>query len=289
MRHYWVLGIVGIGLYGIYEYSTGGLWFQHPRESHTTTVVSASGVSSGRSVTSSGSDRNFSWNGKLRDGQTIEIKGVNGNVEAHLSRGGQVEIAATKSSKRSDLSSVTVQVVEHSGGITVCAVYLSAENECAPGNAGRMNTRNNDVQVNFEIGVPEGVRFVGTTVNGSIRANDLESDVSAKTVNGSIGISTSGVAEANTVNGSIDASVGAHQLQHPIDLQTVNGRITLRLPEGIDADISGSTSNGSISSDFPITIRGQFGPKRMTGTLGQGGQRINLQSVNGTIRVERGG
>jgi Toastrack DUF4097 len=291
MRHYWVLGIVGIGLYGIYEYATGGLWFQRDHERQVTHVyVSESpSSSSSASVVASDTDRDFHWSGSLREGQMIEIKGVNGNVVARPSQGDRVEVSATKTSKRSDLSSVTVQVLQHGDGITVCAMYRSAENECAPGDGGRVGSRNNDVQVNFEIGVPKGVRFAGRTVNGSVKATDLEGDVIAHTVNGSITVSTTGTAEANTVNGSIDASVGQHALLRPLDFQTVNGRITLRLPEGIDAEISGSTSNGSISSDFPITIKGQFGPKRMTGTLGQGGERINLQSVNGTIRIERGG
>ena len=58
---------------------------------------------------------------------------------------------------------VKIEVVEHAGGVTICAVYPSsgAPNECKPGKGGRMNVRDNDVNVEFKVSVPAGVRFVG--------------------------------------------------------------------------------------------------------------------------------
>jgi hypothetical protein len=36
-----------------------------------------------------------------------------------------------------------------------------------------MNTHNNDVKVEFTVLVPQGVRFVGRSVNGDVEANSL--------------------------------------------------------------------------------------------------------------------
>ena len=50
--------------------------------------------------------------------------------------------AAEKRATRDNPESVRIDVVPHAGGVTICAVYPSRSgarpNECAPGNAGRM-------------------------------------------------------------------------------------------------------------------------------------------------------
>jgi DUF4097 and DUF4098 domain-containing protein YvlB len=46
--------------------------------------------------------------------------------------------------------------------------------------------------------------------------------------------------------------------------------------------------NGGIESDFPITVRGRWGPRSMTGTIGSGGRRLELETVNGAIQIRRG-
>src|SRR5687767_1944733 len=44
----------------------------------------------------------FRWSGQVASGRTVEIKGVNGDVRAEASSGGEVEVVATKSARRSD-------------------------------------------------------------------------------------------------------------------------------------------------------------------------------------------
>ena len=56
--------------------------------------------------------------------------------------------------------------------------------------------------VHFDVRVPSGVGFVGRTVNGEVNAESLQSDAEAHTVNGSVRLTTSGLAVASTVNGS---------------------------------------------------------------------------------------
>jgi hypothetical protein len=233
----------------------------------------------------------FNWHGRLAAGQSVEIKGVNGRIYAERAAGSEVSVEATKSARHSDARSVTVQVVPHADGVTICAVYPSSDwgrpNECQPGDGGRMNVNNNDVKVEFTVKVPAGVHFVGRTVNGEIEASSLTSDVAAHTVNGKIRLSTSGWAEGKTVNGSISARVGQSALSRPLEFHTVNGGIDVELPSDVNANVHASTVNGHISTDFPLMIRGKFSNRQLSGAIGQGGPDLNLKTVNGSIELHR--
>ena len=202
----------------------------------------------------------FRWQGKVAAGATIEIKGVNGGIDAEPASGTEVEVTAVKRARRSNPDLVEIKVVEHAGGVTICAVYPSREgqaNECKPGTAGRM-IWDNDVSVDFEVRVPAGVRFVGRTVNGGIKARQLPSDAEAYTVNGGIEIEAAGVARGETVNGGIRATLGRADWQGELTLKTVNGGIHLAVPAGLNAELKAETVNGDITTDFPLTGQGRF-------------------------------
>jgi hypothetical protein len=235
----------------------------------------------------------FTWHGHVAPGQSIEIKGVNGAIHAERATGTEVEVVAVKSARHDDPNSVTVQVVPHANGVTVCAVYPSGNwgrpNECVPGDGGRMNVNNNSVKVEFTVRVPAGVHFIGRTVNGDIEAASLTGDVEARTVNGKIGISTTGWAEGNTVNGSITARLGQTSGPRPLEFQTVNGAIDLELPPTVNATLHASTVNGHISTDFPLMVRGKFTGRQISGSIGQGGPELSLKTVNGSIDLRRAG
>jgi hypothetical protein len=231
----------------------------------------------------------FHWKGKIPAGQTIEIRGVNGDVTA-VAGAGDAEVTAVKSAQRSDPEEVTIAVVPHGAGVTICAVYPSsrqAANSCETGERGHMSSHDNDVRVDFTVHVPAGVRFVGHTVNGSVEAATLAGDVQAHTVNGQIRVSTSGYAEASTVNGSIVASLGRATWSDPLRFATVNGGITIDLPANVSTEVRASTVNGGIETDFPLMVIGRLGPRRVNGTIGAGGRRLELSTVNGTIRLRR--
>ena len=113
----------------------------------------------------------FHWTGQVARGKAIEIKGVTGDVRA-VAGSRDVEVTAVKHARRSDPDEVKIEVVPHDDGVTICAVYPSdgrRENSCDAGEGGHMNVHDNDVTVDFTVRVPAGVRFVGKTVNGSIR------------------------------------------------------------------------------------------------------------------------
>jgi len=232
----------------------------------------------------------YQWRGTVLQGSAIEIKGVNGEVKASSATGAEVEVSAVLRGRRSNPADVRIDVVQHGDGITICAVYPSPDsrpNECQPGDGGRMNTRDNDVTVAFTVRVPPGVRFVGKTVNGDIAADSLAGPVSLKTVNGEASFSTSAYGDASTVNGSIRGTMGSSHWTDGLKFHTVNGSITLDLPEDASTEIRATTVNGSISTDFPISVTGRVDPRKLTGTIGGGGRSLELETVNGSVTLRR--
>jgi hypothetical protein len=236
-------------------------------------------------------EEQFRWRGRIASGRTVEIKGVNGSVRAEPSTGSEVEVVADKSAKRSNPADVQIKVLEHAGGVTICAVYPSSEagrtNDCTVGQNWSVQTRDNDVEVNFAVRVPSGLRFAGRTVNGSVETGALVGDVEAHTVNGEIRVSATGYAEARTVNGSIIASLGSADWPRPLAFHTVNGSITLNLPPEIGAMVNAETLNGSINTNFEVTVEGRFSRRRMNGTIGDGRHQLSLKTVNGSINIRR--
>jgi len=236
--------------------------------------------------------QDFNWAGRVANGGTLEVRGVNGAVRAQRATGGQARVTATKEARRDDPASVRIEVVEHAGGVTVCAVYPTPENAsepntCEPG-GGRNSVRNNDVTVEFTVWVPDNVRFEGHTVNGGIEARALRGPAALHTVNGGIEVETSGSAEAHTVNGGITARVGSVAGTGTLSFETVNGQVEVWIPAGAAMDVSAGTVNGEIETDFPLTVQGRWGPRRMEGTINGGGRALRLNTVNGSISLNRG-
>ncbi|MEX2280888.1 MAG: DUF4097 family beta strand repeat-containing protein [Gemmatimonadota bacterium] len=235
--------------------------------------------------------QDWTWRGRVGAADWMEVKGVNGTVRAVAHSGSEIEVEVTKSARRSDPDEVKLEVVTHENGVTICAVYPAPrnreENNCMPGSRGRSNTQNNDVKVDFVVRVPRGTNFAGRSVNGAVTITGLTGDVKAHTVNGDVRVTTSGLAEATTVNGTINASMGRANWDDVLAFETVNGAIILELPEQFDAEVHASTVNGSISTDYPLTIRGRFGPKRLSGTVGRGGRELMLDTVNGSIELRK--
>ncbi|HUE77393.1 MAG TPA: DUF4097 family beta strand repeat-containing protein [Longimicrobiales bacterium] len=235
--------------------------------------------------------QDFEWQGRVPPGQTIEIQGVNGDVRAVAASGDAVVVQAQRRGRRDDPASVRIEVVEHADGVTICAVYPTPsnarrENECAPG-GGRNSVQRNDVRVDFLVRVPAGVRFEGVTVNGDVAAEGIAADVKATTVNGDVDVRATGVTEARTVNGSLNLYLGSTGFTENVRFETVNGSITIELPDGLNADFRANTVNGSIESDFPITVTGRINRRSIRGQIGRGGPELRLSTVNGSIRLRR--
>ena len=144
------------------------------------------------------------------------------------------------------------------------------------------------------------------TSNGSVHLSEIHGNVDAKSSNGSVEVrkvegrmsfetSNGGVRAENvrggihghTSNGSVDLELETPQIAD-LTASTSNGGITVHLPASTNATISAHTSgHDRIYSDFDVTVHGPLSASTLEGTIGGGGPRIELTTSNGNIRLAR--
>ncbi len=61
----------------------------------------------------------------------------------------------------------------------------------------------------------------------------------------------------------------------------------LKFGGDLNANVRASTLNGSITTDFPMTLTGTFTPRKLEGTIGAGGRSLELSTVNGSITLSK--
>jgi hypothetical protein len=235
----------------------------------------------------------FNWQGRVPAGEWIQIRNINGQITVDRATGDQVEVVATKRWRRGDPSIVRIETARYGPNeqsALVCAIW-GASTTCdergyhSPRRSNNDND-NGDVSVDFIVKLPAGVRAELTSVNGTIRVVGATAEIIAETVNGGIDASTSmGPIKAETVNGDITVRMDALRGSEDLSFETVNGDVTAIVPPNFQGDVELETVNGSLHSDFPITVQGRFDPRHMRATIGSGGRRLSLATVNGDVHL----
>lgn len=244
-----------------------------------------------------GSEHTFHWQGRLAADQTIIVKDVTGDISAEAASGDQLEITATKSGFDADEAKVVL--LQTSEGVSVCGIFPDGDggeqSDCGAGT--HWNTHDHGrsvVRIDFKIRIPKNLRFYAANVNGDVRAEGLGRHAEVVSVNGDVKVSTAGVAEARTVNGNVEASMGEAEWTGKLEFASVNGSITLEMPADLNADFQFAALNGDMDSDFPLTMksehRNHFGPGvKITGQIGKGGRELEVKTVNGSLELHRRG
>ncbi len=239
-----------------------------------------------------GTANDFNWSGRVPAGQWLHIRNINGDVTVDRATGNEVEVVATKRARRDgDPNRVRIEAsVIAGGGALICAIWDPATTCDERGyhnqNRGRNNNSNGNVEVDFIVRLPAGVRANVSSVNGDVRVIGASAEVVAETVNGDVEASTTmGPVRAETVNGDIIVRMDALQGSEDLAFETVNGSIEAYLPANFSGDVELETVNGSLTTDFPITVQGRFNPRHMRATIGSGGRSLKLSTVNGSIRL----
>jgi hypothetical protein len=245
-----------------------------------------------------GQDDRFEWRGRVARGDVIEVKGVTGDIRAVRGTGSEVTVVATKHGYRRNFADIEFEVVEGRGGVTICAMYPPSRRsrrrgplECEPGGWRNLDVDDSDVDVDFEVRVPPGVHFAGRTISGDVDVASLQSHVLARTVSGDIRISTSDLADASTVSGSIDVAMGRADWSGDLEFHTVSGDIVLEFASTLHADVEFESVSGDMESDFPITLRSRSNGwvgGHVRGTIGDGGRSLSLKTVSGDVSLRRG-
>ncbi len=234
----------------------------------------------------------FRWTGTVVAGRWVQLQNINGSIHVEAATGNTVEVTAIKRWRRGDPDQVRItaeRVGPNDGDLLICALWRDDAtcDESGYHSGKRGGSNRNDTEVEFTVKLPKGVHVDVNTVNGSVRVAGATAEVEASTVNGGVSaVSSAGPVAASTVNGNIDVRMGETG-SGDLDYSTVNGTIRLIVPSGFSADVEMSTINGGLDSDFPMTVQGRVNPRHMRATIGKGGRKLRLKTVNGSVELRR--
>ncbi len=216
----------------------------------------------------------------LESGGYLSLENVNGNVTIEGWKKNEVSVRVTKRGEKKNIDrvQVTISVDEWDGKEWI---HIETEYPSFFGTS---------ASVEYEIQAPSDATLEDIElVSGDLTVTGITGYLSLGTVNGSI--TASGAANSawvETVNGKLDLSFDKMDEGQTVDLETVNGAILLKIPAKSNARIEAETVNGGISNDFGVTVeKGEWIGSSCEGTVGDGGARIALETVNGTIEVKK--
>ncbi|MBX3147227.1 MAG: DUF4097 family beta strand repeat protein [Gemmatimonadales bacterium] len=163
----------------------------------------------------------------------------------------------------------------------------------------------NDTRVDFVIKVPTGLRLDLKTVSGDVWGRNLRGSIDLATVSGHLELidATADVLEASSVSGSVDLEgisarevsaetvsgnvnyAGSIEGRGSYDFKTLSGNVLLTLPKQPDARVSANTFSGRVRSEFPLEQDTRRRRNRASGTWGNGGAQLDLESFSGNITI----
>ena len=95
----------------------------------------------------------------------------------------------------------------------------------------------------------------------------------------------------NAVGGAIKVQTGSGDidvvqvLKANVEARTGSGDVTLSLPADAAFDLTARTGSGSIETSQPVQAQGTQRRNRLEGTVRGGGDRVNIKTGSGSIRI----
>ncbi|MCX5142879.1 DUF4097 family beta strand repeat-containing protein [Streptomyces sp. NBC_00338] len=128
------------------------------------------------------------------------------------------------------------------------------------------------------------------TVSGNVEAQAVTGGLRFHSVSGDLtiieGAGTS--VKADSVSGNMVLDLDPTGQPTDVRLATVSGEIAIRLPHPADATVEANTASGSVSNGFEdLRVSGQWGAKKITGTLGSGAGTLKASTISGSIALLR--
>jgi hypothetical protein len=213
------------------------------------------------------------------DGKVIRVDaGANGGIEVEGWNRDEIRLRVKVQawSKDDDEARESVETIE----IVTGGAVIHAE--------GPKQKHRQGWSVSFRLMVPEKSDLELEASNGGLAVTGVEGDIELDTTNGGLALSNvAGDVRGNTTNGGVHVELSGNTWRGGgLDLRSTNGGVDLEIPARYSAELETGTVNGGIKVDFPITVQGRIG-KSLTTTLGGGGPRVRVKTVNGGVRISR--
>ncbi|HTI63469.1 MAG TPA: DUF4097 family beta strand repeat-containing protein [Gemmatimonadaceae bacterium] len=252
---------------------------------------------------------------------TVTVNVPNGEIVINGGSGNQLHVRGRDDEDvRLDVSSTRVMVETRSHGDGVELTVPQGVHVIATSRSGdvkimgthgavEVHATNGDIEIDdvvgrLDIGSLSGDITVGNvvgdadieTTSGDVKLSNIRGNIGASTVSGDIGLRgvTSKDVRAKTTSGDVTFD-GLIDPAGRYELSSNSGDVRLHIQRDASAQVTVSTWNGGIDSEFPITLRpgehpiGTGTSKRFIFVIGDGGARITAESFSGDITISANG
>ena len=153
---------------------------------------------------------------------------------------------------------------------------------------GPENQKDYHWSVSYEVFVPRRSDLSVETHNGGISFSEVNGRIDFTALNGGVVLKKcGGSVHGSTTNGGLVVELsGDHWDGETLDVTTTNGGVSMSVPENYSEHLKTGTVNGSISVDFPVTVKGRL-TKELALNLGSGGATVKAMTTNGGVRIKR--
>ena len=195
----------------------------------------------------------------------VSISNVNGNLHIDAASA-PVHATNTRGDLEIDVGSGMVQVTQARGELSV---------DTGSGGVTASDVRGESISIE--------------TGSGDVTATNLNSsELSIDTGSGNIEVTGLKAPQVSleTGSGSVTADLSGELWN--VRVETGSGDVTLKVPPTLAAEVDIETSSGDIETDFEVAVT-RHARDHMTGRIGEGGGKIDIETGSGGIKLVKGG
>jgi|HubBroStandDraft_6_1064221.scaffolds.fasta_scaffold141917_2 DUF4097 and DUF4098 domain-containing protein YvlB len=241
------------------------------------------------------SAQDFQRSYPVSSGGSINIKNVSGNITITGSNTAEVTVSGFKEGR--DAALISVEDSSTGNAVNVSAKY--------PRNC------HCNASINFEVSVPQGVNLnFGniSTASGDVKVQNVTGNVNVRSASGNVTVQQAvgrivatsasgdvsvtdieGSVSARTASGNVEARMNSISGSDSMEFSSASGDVRVWAPQTLDADVTLTTSSGSMETDFALQLEGhESGPGRSAhGRVGSGSRSLRISTASGNVSLKR--
>src|SRR6185503_16249310 len=154
--------------------------------------------------------------------------------------------------------------------------------------SGPDSRKNYHWDVSYEVFVPRRADLSIETHNGGISITGVNGKIDFSALNGGVVLKrVGGAVRGSTTNGGLVIELSGDRWEgETLDVSTTNGGVVLSVPENYSAHLQTGTVNGSVNTEFPVTVQGRI-TRQLALNLGSGGAMVRAMTTNGGVHLKK--
>jgi hypothetical protein len=204
--------------------------------------------------------------------------------------------------RQPDVTGLSVDLeIQISGAVPIDIRVSSGDIEVVnTGSSCRANSRSGDLNLRglnglIEIGSESGDITIEDSVSpqvtvenksGDLSLTRIRGNVNARTASGDVRVSggSGKVVSIESVSGSTEVDT-VEPVAGTLNVRTVSGNVTVKVPDGSDCRVNLSTMRGSVHSDLTLSDE-MKADHRVTGRLGEGTGTLDISAITGDVKLQ---